>query len=271
MQLIPVVSAKGGVGKTTVAANLSTTLAESGRRVLAIDLDPQSALRFHLAPDPGCADGGLASVLRRQRSWRDAMVPGRQGVVLLPFGQLDDEPLVALEQHLAAHPGWLGELLAGFALPSDTLVIVDTPPGPSVYLQQVLRLSRLNVVVMLADAGSAAAAPLLEQRIERYCRPRPDFAGNAYLLNQTDPGQRLNNDVLNLQRRRLQAEWLGTVHLDPGVSEALASAMPVRQYAPWSQAAQDFAACAERLLQRLAAADAADAGGAPAAASPVHG
>lgn len=264
MQLLPVISAKGGVGKTTLAANLASTLAESGRRVLAIDLDPQNALRFHLAQDPAVAEGGLASVLRRQRSWRDAMVPGRQGVVLLPFGNLDDEQLVALEQHLAAQPGWLGEVLAGFALPQDTLVIVDTPPGPSVYLQQVLRHSRLNIVAMLADAGSMAAAPLLEQRIERYCRPRPDFLGNAYVLNQTDPGRRLASDVLTLQRQRLQGEWLGAVHLDAAVSEALASAQPVRQYAPWSQAAQDLAEYADRLLQRLAAAPA------PASPAQVH-
>ena len=256
MPLLPVISAKGGVGKTTVAANLCVTLAERGRRVLAIDLDPQSALRFHLGLDPAPTDGGLASVLRRQRSWREALVPARQGVVLLPFGSLEDEQLVALEQHLAAHPDWLADVLAGFALPPDTLVIVDTPPGPSVYLQQVLRLSRLNIVTMLTDAGSVAAAPLLEQRIDRYCRPRPDFAGNAYVLNQTDPGRRLNSDVLALQRQRLQAELLGTIHLDAAVSEALASAQPVRQYAPASQAAQDIATCTDRLLQRLAAADA---------------
>ena len=266
MVLLPVISAKGGVGKTAVAANLCTTLAEGGRRVLAIDLDPQNALRFHLTQDPASTAGGLASVLRRQRNWREAMVPGRQGVVLLPFGSLEDEQLVALEQHLAAHPHWLRDLLASFALPPDTLVIADTPPGPSVYLQQVLRVSRLNIITMLADAGSMAAAPLLEPRIDKYCRPRPDFIGNAYVLNQTDPGRRLSSDVLDLMRQRLQGELLGTVHLDPAVSEALASALPVRQYAPWSQAAQDFAECAARLLQRL---DGASAPAAPAAERPA--
>ncbi|MDA7415671.1 cellulose biosynthesis protein BcsQ [Xenophilus arseniciresistens] len=252
MQVLPVISAKGGVGKTTVAANLSTTLAELGRRVLAIDLDPQSALRLHLAPEPASQRGGLASVMRRERNWRDAMVHGRQGVLLLPFGDLDDDGLISLEQHLAGHPNWLGELLASFSLPDDTLVIVDTPPGPSVYLQQVLRLSRINIVPLLADAGSVAAAPLLEQRVARYCVPRADFIGNAYVLNQTDPGRRLNHDVQKLLRQKLGDEVLGTVHLDPAVSEALASALPVRQYAPWSQSAQDFADCAAHLLRRLA-------------------
>lgn len=47
MPLICVCSPKGGVGKTTVAANLSYALARSGIKVLAIDFDVQNALRLH--------------------------------------------------------------------------------------------------------------------------------------------------------------------------------------------------------------------------------
>ena len=50
MKVITVVSAKGGVGKTTLAANLASVLAARGRRVIALDLDPQNALR--LRPHP---------------------------------------------------------------------------------------------------------------------------------------------------------------------------------------------------------------------------
>lgn len=48
MPVIAIVGAKGDVGKTTVAADPGTSMAEAGLPVLAIDLDARNALRFHL-------------------------------------------------------------------------------------------------------------------------------------------------------------------------------------------------------------------------------
>jgi cellulose biosynthesis protein BcsQ len=47
MPLLCLASPKGGVGKTTLAANLACGLAGLGARVVALDLDPQNALRLH--------------------------------------------------------------------------------------------------------------------------------------------------------------------------------------------------------------------------------
>jgi chromosome partitioning protein len=46
MKIVSVINYKGGVGKTTVTANLGAELARRGQRVLLIDLDPQSSLTF---------------------------------------------------------------------------------------------------------------------------------------------------------------------------------------------------------------------------------
>lgn len=250
--VVAVVAAKGGVGKTTVAANLCTLLAESGRKVLAIDLDPQNALRFHLVVDRHAGEVGLAQALMEHRPWSHVMQPGRNGVVVLPFGSIDDEDQIGIERLLAEQPQWLGQTIAEFRLPPDTIVVLDTPPGPSVYLQQALRVSNLNVVTMLPDAGSFATLSITDRMIDKYCRIRSDFIDTTYLVNQVDTSKRLSRDVLQTLRANLEAQMLGVVHMDQAVCEALASAAPIRSYAPFSQAAQDFSVCAAQLLRRLA-------------------
>lgn len=52
MKIVSVINYKGGVGKTTVTANLAAELAWRGQRVLMIDLDPQASLTFSfITPD----------------------------------------------------------------------------------------------------------------------------------------------------------------------------------------------------------------------------
>jgi chromosome partitioning protein len=50
MKIISLINYKGGVGKTTITANLAAELAFRGCNVLVIDLDPQASLTFSFVP-----------------------------------------------------------------------------------------------------------------------------------------------------------------------------------------------------------------------------
>src|SRR4029077_20725184 len=67
MRRIAIINQKGGVGKTTTAVNLAAALAESGRRVCVLDLDPQAHATTHLGIEPDGKSGSMYDVLVNSR------------------------------------------------------------------------------------------------------------------------------------------------------------------------------------------------------------
>src|SRR3954466_5424318 len=62
-QVIAFANQKGGVAKTTTTLNLGVALAERGKRVLAVDLDPQSNLTMSQGVDPDALRESMCDVL----------------------------------------------------------------------------------------------------------------------------------------------------------------------------------------------------------------
>lgn len=250
MNVISVVSSKGGVGKTTVTANLATAIARQGRTVLVLDLDPQNALGLHFGVAPNEMRGVSRATLAQQ-SCKSVVFESRGGVYVLPYGIVNEEDRSRFEHYLEAHPHWLGGLLQELSLPGDALVLVDTPPGPSVYMKQALRAAHLALVVALADAASYAALPMMQRLVQTYCVGQPHFLDCLYVVNQTDSARQLSKDVTQIMRSSFGERLIGAIHLDQSVGEALANDLSVLDYESNSQAANDFRACAEKIVQRL--------------------
>ena len=96
MPLLCVASPKGGVGKTTLAANLAWELARAGKQVMALDLDPQNALRLHFGMK--LQNGhGVMPIMRQERHWKLALQQTPSSVLLLPHGRV--EPRCGHAQH----------------------------------------------------------------------------------------------------------------------------------------------------------------------------
>jgi chromosome partitioning protein len=79
-----VANQKGGVAKTTTVASLATALTELGKRVLAVDLDPQACLTFSLGLDPESLDLSIHDVLLGRVSARMVILPTTEGPDVLP-------------------------------------------------------------------------------------------------------------------------------------------------------------------------------------------
>jgi cellulose synthase operon protein YhjQ len=251
MKVVSVVSATGGTGKTTLAASLACVLAKAGRRVVAVDLAPQNALRLHFGVPLDRTDG-VASALLDANDWQSAIVESADDVALLPFGALDFERLQTFARHLEANRDAFAQGLSSLQLGTADIVVIDTPPGDSPFTRAALSAADFALNVALADAASYAAFAQTQAMIESFAATRPEFAGEACVINQADQSRQLNKDVIRVLRDLLGDRMFpGVIHSDEGVREALACNTTIEHYDASSQAAADIRECATWLLDAL--------------------
>ena len=251
MSILGVVSMKGGVGKTSTTANLAAAMATllGPDRVAVVDLDPQNALHWHVGVNDKAA--GVCKQTVMGKTLAGAAVDSPYGVLCLPYGRASESEREAFEERLSGNAGWLGEQLEKAGLGEDGIVLVDVPPGPSVYLKQVFACADLILIVLLADAGSYATVPAMESWLKDMSALRPEL-NSFYVLNQVDATQVLNRDVTELLQEHLGARIAPfCIHHDEAVREALAFRQPVVAYSPHGQASDDIAQIAKWLMDKL--------------------
>lgn len=252
MSVIGVVSMKGGVGKTSTTANLATALATKlgAGRVSVIDLDPQNGLQWHFGFN-GAQTTGVCEQSLQGENWRTATSASEFDVACLPYGDVGESDREAFETLLQDAPDWVGSQITHAKLDDDAVVIIDTPPGPSVYLKQVFACADLILIVLLADAGSYATIPAMESWLDEVSAMHPQL-NSVYVLNQVDRTEPLNRDVAELLQQHLGARLAPIrIHRDEAVGEALAFQQPVLVYDPHGQASHDLARLAAWVIDTL--------------------
>jgi chromosome partitioning protein len=118
---------KGGVGKTTSAANIGALFAARSLRVLLVDIDPHCALTRQLGLEARSLGVNLVDVLAGRAAAADAIVPDVHGVQLIPAGGA----LAGVEMSLVGELGrerFLHAALETVVNEYDE-VVIDTPPN----------------------------------------------------------------------------------------------------------------------------------------------
>jgi len=250
MPLIAFTSPKGGVGKTTLAAHVAALLARRGHKVVAVDLDPQNALRVHLGVPMGVETGFLGQIDQKP-DWRQAVLHTPARVDLLAHGSIDPRRSVELATSLYEDPDLLAAPLRDMLSQPGLVVVVDTPPGPSAALEAVLPLSDLICLVLLSDAGSAAMMPGV---VSGHVFGRGTLAARfiermGVVMNQVNFEVALNAAVMECALRTLGPKLLAAVCTDELLAEALAEKRLLTGGEPG--AGEDLQVLADKIVSRL--------------------
>ncbi len=252
MIVISVVSMKGGVGKTSVTANLAAGLVRKlGCGLVGVlDLDPQNSLSFHFGLG-GAGKRGVSQQSLLCADWREVVCSSEFGVDCLPYGDASELEREAFESLLAGQSDWVESQLIRAGFDQKRMVLIDTPPGSSVYLQQAFNCADVVLIVVLADAGSYVTIPAMESWINENPVQHPALL-TAYVLNQIDATNTLSLDVMEVLRQQMGARVMaGGIHRDEAVAEALAFQQPVTNYDPHSQASNDIRRIVEQLMMTV--------------------
>lgn len=241
--VIAVASGKGGVGKSTVAANLALALAKNGARTGLCDCDiygPSVAMMFGSSERPYADEN-------------DRIVPiERYGVRLMSMGfLLDDNAPAVLRGPMVTR--YTQQFLRQVAWGELDYLILDMPPGTGdiqLTVVQTVALAGAIVVttpqeVALADARKAAtmfAKTSVEvlgivENMSYFLCPGD---GKAYDIFGTGGGER--------EAARLGVPLLGRIPIEPSVREAGDKGRPVVDAAPTSAAAAEFSRIARDLM-----------------------
>lgn len=217
-QVIAIVSPKGGVGKSTICAALAGALSLKGP-VIAIDLDPQNTLQYHL--DVSSDVAGTDDVGLTGGGWRSLLRDGAAGTRVLPYGLISEKERRAFEHCLEEDSHWLARQLARMNLGADDVVILDTPPGRTRYLDQALDVADQILIVVTPDAASF----MVLDHIDRLFEGRTNSFGRgkcSYIVNQFDVSRTFCQDMLEVLKHRFGTKLVGVVPFDHAISEALA-------------------------------------------------
>jgi len=241
-EIIAIANQKGGVGKTATAYNLGHALADLGRRVLLVDLDPQASLTMACGIEDaqgasmadvigGADDGalGLGAVIRH--------LPGGPDLAPSDIALAGNE--LALVQRLGREhvlKQALGDLGAGY-----DFVLIDTPPNLGLLTVNTLTAADRLLIPSICDYLSLRGLLLFMDSlgvIKRRLNPGLGLLG--VILTMYDARLLHSQDVLEAMEKRHIPVLPFRIGRSVRVAEALLDHRPIMDYDPGNPAAEAF-------------------------------
>ena len=251
VKLLAIANQKGGVGKTTTAVNLSSCLAQKGKRVLLIDLDPQGNATSALGID-NPEGNSMYQVLIGQARVQDKVVPTRFERLSIIPADLDlagaEIDVARLDDHLTR----LRDVL--HAMGADTpfdYVFLDCPPSLGVLMTNALAAADQLLVPIQCEYFALEGLSKIVQIVDqiRLVNTRLEISG--ILMTMYDVRTNLSQQVVNEVRRHFpNLVYQTIIPRSVRLGEAPSFGKPIIEYEPNGAAATAYRALAEEFGQR---------------------
>jgi len=246
MEIIAVANIKGGVGKTTTAANLAFLSARSGWRTLIWDLDAQGGATYLLGSD-AVLDGGAKNLVRGKTDLDEL-------IVATPYEALDllpgDMSLRRMDLHLneRKHPAERLLRMSRVLRTTYAALFIDCPPGMSLISENALRAADAVLVPMLPTPMSLR---MLDQLVDFVSERGWSDIELLPFFSMVDRRRSLHEELIDEARDRFPGILSTEVPYWSEIEKMAVRRAPIVAFAPRSPAAQVYEALWSEVDVRL--------------------
>ncbi|MEO8572522.1 MAG: ParA family protein [Pyrinomonadaceae bacterium] len=250
--IIVIANQKGGVGKTTTAINLAAGLASQRRKVLLIDLDPQSNSSLSFI-DPAKVNGGAYELFTEPDRPLEELVyeTNTEGLSIIP----SRISLAKLEAKL------IGDFDAAFKLRDRIenakakydIIVIDTPPTLGILTVNGMVAAQHVIIPIQSSYFALEGTDDLLETIEKIkSRPNPDLNLLGVVVTLFDRRTTISKDVEAHIRNVFGRKAFKTViSRSVRLEESPAHKKPIFDYAPRSSGAIEYESLSKEVLKRV--------------------
>ena len=253
MKIVAIANQKGGVGKTTTAVNLGAALAELGKRILIVDLDPQANATSSFGLQE-VEDISLYEPLLGEASITEKILPSRrEGLFIVPA----DLDMAGAEVEIARMPNHLTRL-AETLKPLHTdqtfdFVFLDCPPSLGILMSNALAAADELLTPIQCEyfalEGLVKIVRLIEQVLDSGANERLELGG--IVMTMFDSRTNLSQQVVADVRKHFGERVYETlIPRSVRLSEAPSFGKSILEYASTGPAARAYRALAREFMKR---------------------
>ena len=247
---IVVANQKGGVGKTTTAINLAASLAELGKKVLVVDMDPQGNTTSGLGIDKEQAENTVYELMLEECSVEDAIMESEyENLSVLP----SNINLAAAEIELvgAEEKEYILKKEIDKVKKNYDFVLIDCPPSLSMLTINAMCAADTVLVPIQCEYFALEGVSALMGTVQKVQKMNRHLAIEGVVLTMLDARTNLGVQVAQEVRKVFKNKVYQTViPRNVRLGEAPSHGLPISLYDPRSLGAQSYQQLAKEFLAR---------------------
>lgn len=248
---LAIANQKGGVAKTTTAVSLGGALAQNGKEVLLIDLDPQADLSLALGLSPANTRHAITDVLF---NWAAPASVSQEtkvsGLDLIP----SNSEMELAERFLPIRKNFehiLRNALNNAPLNYD-FVIFDCPPALGAITINALNAAQMLIIPTLPEFFSVHALRNVLAACRRIRSKSNQHLVYRILITMQDVRNRIHRDLSIQLKDNFSTSIFNTViQIDTKLRESSVAGLPITHYNSQSRSALQYMALAAELIQNV--------------------